>query len=123
MDEYNRIMDEMRGATPAKTSEGESESDDDADGNNNGDGTYPPGWFNETEKEDGGSGMDVTRPASSSEASKPSGPSDYIEGSEMTVETSKNFSTGLSFSGAPMIGMILVIALMVSIYWGYRRRR
>jgi cobalamin biosynthesis Mg chelatase CobN len=122
MDEYNRIMDEMRGATPAKTSEGESESDGGGDGNN-GDGTYPPGWFNETEKEEeGGSGMDVTRPASSSEASKPSGSSDYIEGSEMTVETSKDFSTGLSFSGAPMIGMVLVIALMVVIYWGYRRR-
>lgn len=41
----------------------------------------------------------------------------------MTVEKSEKFYTGLSFSGAPMIGMILVIALMVIIYWGYRRRR
>ncbi len=40
----------------------------------------------------------------------------------MTVEKSEKLSTGLSFSGAPMLGMILVIALMVIIYWGYRRR-
>jgi cobalamin biosynthesis Mg chelatase CobN len=48
--------------------------------------------------------------------------SNYVEGTEMTVETSKESSTGLSFSGAPMIGMVLAIALMVVIYWGYRRR-
>jgi cobaltochelatase CobN len=122
MDEYERIMDEMRGDTSAKTSEDKSESDD-GSGSNNGDGTYPPGWSNETEKEEGGSGMDVSMPASSSEASKPSEPSDYIEGSEMAVEKSEKFNTGLSFSGAPMLGMILVIALMVIIYWGYRRRQ
>jgi len=41
----------------------------------------------------------------------------------MTVEKSEKSSNMLSFSGAPMIGMILVIALMVVIYWGYRRRK
>ncbi len=67
--------------------------------------------------------MDVSMPASPSEASNPSEPSDYIEGSEMEVEESEKFNTGLSFSGAPMLGMVLVIALMIIIYWGYRRRR
>ena len=66
--------------------------------------------------------MDVSIPASSSEASNPSEPSDYLEGPEMAVEKSEKFD-GLSFSGAPMIGMVLVIALMIIIYWGYRRRR
>ncbi|MEA1965795.1 MAG: cobaltochelatase subunit CobN, partial [Euryarchaeota archaeon] len=99
------------------------------------DSTYPPGWFNETEQpkkqaksssdlnettKEGGIGKDVTTPVNPSEASNPS--ENYVEGSEMTVEKSEKFNTGLSFSGAPMLGMILVIALMVIIYWGYRRR-
>jgi cobalamin biosynthesis Mg chelatase CobN len=53
---------------------------------------------------------------------EPSELSDYVEGHEMTVEKSEKSSTGLSFSGAPMIGMVLVIALMIAIYLGYRRR-
>jgi len=53
--------------------------------------------------------------------SKQSG-SNYVEGSEMTVEKQEKFNTGLSFSGAPMLGIVLVIALMIIIYWGYRRR-
>jgi cobalamin biosynthesis Mg chelatase CobN len=78
--------------------------------------------MNETIR-DGGVGTDVSQPVESVKESKPSEPSDYVEGSEMEVETSKKFYTGLSFSGAPMLGMLLVIALMVIIYWGYRRRR
>ncbi len=105
------------------------------------DGTYPPDWFDDTDTEDtaqqsrsststmnetvrdGGVGTDVSQPVESVKESKPSEPSDYVEGSEMTVEKQEKFNTGLSFSGAPMLGMILVIALMVIIYWGYRRRR
>ena len=49
-------------------------------------------------------------------------PSDYVEGPEMEVERSSELKTGLSFSGAPMIGLILVIGLAAVIYWGYRRR-
>jgi len=67
----------------------------------------------------GGVGKDAGKPANPSEQLNPS--EDYVKGYEMEVETSE-FSTGLSFSGAPMIGMVLVIALMVVIYWGYRRR-
>jgi len=107
-----------------------------SDSSSNRGGTYPPGWFNETKEttqpakssfnlnettKEGGIGKDVTKPANPSEASNPS--EDYVEGSEMTVEKSEKFNTGLSFSGAPMLGMVLVIALMVIIYWGYRRRR
>ncbi len=68
---------------------------------------------------EGGVGKDTGKPANPSEQSNPS--EEYVEGYEMEVETSE-FSTGLSFTGAPMIGMVLVIALMVVIYWGYRRR-
>ncbi|MEA3283309.1 MAG: hypothetical protein U9Q68_12310, partial [Euryarchaeota archaeon] len=48
------------------------------------------------------------------DADKPANPSeDYVEGYEMEVETSEKFSTGLSFSGVVVIGMVLVIALML----------
>ena len=105
------------------------------------DGTYPPDWFDDTDTEDtaqqsrsststmnetvreGGVGTEVSQSVESVKESKPSESSDYVEGQEMTVERSEKFNTGLSFSGAPMLGMILVIALMVIIYWGYRRRR
>ncbi|KAB3543398.1 MAG: cobaltochelatase subunit CobN [ANME-2 cluster archaeon] len=69
---------------------------------------------------EGGVGKDTGKPANPSEQSNPS--EDYVEGYEMEVETSENFSTGLSFSGAPMFGMVLVITLMIVIYWGYRKR-
>ncbi|HIE32386.1 MAG TPA: cobaltochelatase subunit CobN [Methanosarcinales archaeon] len=122
MDEYDRIMDEMRSATSSETSECESKSD--GGGNSDGDGTYPPEWSNETEKEeDGGSGMDVTMPASQSGVSKPSRPSDYVEGTEMNVETSKKFSTKMSLSGAPMIGVLLVILSIALIGIGSRFKR
>ncbi|MEA3325571.1 MAG: cobaltochelatase subunit CobN, partial [Euryarchaeota archaeon] len=73
---------------------------------------------NETTTE-GGVGTNVDQPMNPSKQSE----SNYVEGSEMTVEKSEKFNTGLSFSGAPMLGMLLVITLMVIIYWGYRRRR
>ena len=75
---------------------------------------------NET-AEEGGFGEDISLPIDPSE--QPKKATDYVEGYEMEVETSRKFSNMLSFSGAPMIGIILVIALMVVIYWGYRRRR
>ena len=79
---------------------------------------------NETTSTEGGVGIDASLPAESVKESKLSEPSeDYVEGHEMTVEKSEKSSNMLSFSGAPMIGMILVIALMVVIYWGYRRRK
>ena len=102
------------------------------DFSNNRKGTYPSDWekvsdktetsagtSNETSEHIGGIGEDASRRANPSEGSE----SNYMEGQEMTVEKSEKFSTGLSFSGAPMLGMILVIALMIIIYWGYRRRK
>ena len=98
---------------------------------NNGKGTYPPDWekvsdktetsagiSNETSEHIGGIGEDASRHANPSEGSE----SNYLEGQEMTVEKSEKLGTGLSFSGAPMLGMILVIVLMIIIYWGYRKR-
>ena len=131
--EYRKTMDEVAGVTSAPSQPSSRSSS----GGNNGDGTYPPGWFdepdeteqtvpptsvtNETTKTEGGVGTDVSQPAEPVKESESSKPSDYVEGQEMTVEKADK-STGLSFSGAPMIGMILVIVLVAVIYWGYRRR-
>ncbi len=136
---YRDTMDAAAGregvsSQPTDTDTGSSS------GGGGGDGTYPPGWFDDTDTEDtaqqsrsststmnetvreGGVGTEVSQPVESVKESKPSEPSDYVEGQEMEVEKQEK-SGGLSFSGAPMLGIILVIALMVIIYWGYRRRR
>jgi len=146
LDEYARILEDatkeesaVKGMSeepkPTHTPEPESTPTPEPSGqdfSNNGKGTYPPDWenvsdktqtsagiSNETSEHIGGIGEDASRQANPSKQSE----SNYVEGSEMTVEKSEKFNTGLSFSGAPMLGMILVIALMVVIYWGYRRRR
>ena len=119
---YMKIRDDAAGRTNELSDSGGSSSGRD--------GTYPPEQdetstkshasstaSNETTTE-GGVGTNVDQPMNPSKQSE----SNYVEGSEMEVETSKKFNTGLTFSGAPMLGMILVIALMVIIYWGYRRR-
>jgi len=135
---YRETMDKVTGATSALSQPANVDTGSSSGG---GDGTYPPGWFDDTDTEDavqhtrsststmnetvreGGVGTEVSQPVEHVKESKPSEPSDYVEGQEMTVEKSGASSSMLSFSGAPMIGMILVIALMVVIYWGYRRRR
>ena len=135
---YREVMDAVAGRESASSQPTDTDTGSSSGG---GDGTYPPDWFDDTDTEDtaqqsrsststtnetvreGGVGTDVSQPVESVKESKPSEQSDYVEGSEMTVEKSEKFNTGLSFSGAPMLGMILVIALMVIIYWGYRRRR
>ena len=120
---YREVMSQITGMQST------SAQSDDSGGS--GSGTYPPEQgetptrshtsstaSNETTTE-GGVGTNVDQPMNPSKQSE----SNYVEGSEMTVEKSEKFNTGLSFSGAPMLGMLLVIALMVIIYWGYRRRR
>ena len=132
---YRETMDAVAG----RESVSSQTTDTDTGSSGGGDGTYPPDWFDDTDTEDtvqqsrsststtnetvreGGVGTDVSQPVESVKEPEPS--EDYVEGSEMTVEKSEKFNTGLSFSGAPMLGMILVIALIVIIYWGYRRRR
>jgi len=144
LDEYARILEDatneesavkgMEEPKPTPTPEPESAPQESSvkPDFSSGKGTYPPDWekvsdktetsagiSNETSEHIGGIGEDALRQANPSKQSE----SNYVEGSEMTVEKSEKFNTGLSFSGAPLLGMILVIALMVIIYWGYRRRR
>jgi len=135
---YRETMDAVAGREGVSSQTTDTDTGSSGGG---GDGTHPPDWFDDTDTKDtvqqtrsststtnttireGGVGTDVSQPVKSVKAPEPSEPSDYVEGAEMEVEKSEKFYTGLSFSGAPMLGMILVIALMVIIYWGYRRRR
>jgi cobalamin biosynthesis Mg chelatase CobN len=115
---YREVMSQITGMQSTS-----AQSDDSGSGDRS--GTHPPEHgetparshtsstaSNETATE-GGIGTNVDQPMTPSKQSE----SNYVEGSEMTVEKSEKFT------GAPMLGMILVIALMVIIYWGYRRRR
>jgi cobaltochelatase CobN len=131
IEKYRQLMDEATGAMSASSQSTGS-----------GGGTYPPDWFdktNETEETaqqtrsssastanetiaEGGVGTSIDQSVQPVKESKPSEPSDYVEGQEMEVEKQEKSSNMLSFSGAPMIGMVLVIALMIVIYVGYRRR-
>ncbi|MEA1866343.1 MAG: cobaltochelatase subunit CobN [Euryarchaeota archaeon] len=135
--EYRETMDEVTGRASALS----QPADTDTGSSGGGDGTYPPGWFNDADEtedtvqqtrsatsatnetvREGGVGVDVNQPAESVTEPEPAEPSDYVEGPEMEVERSSELKTGLSFSGAPMIGLILMIGLAAVIYWGYRRR-
>ena len=131
---YRELMDTATGRMSASS----QSTDTGSNRGGGGDGTYPPDWdeeveptvqpakfsshSNDTTRTEGGVGTDANQPVESVKEPEPSEPSDYVEGHEMTVEKSEKSSSMLSFSGAPMIGMVLVIALMIAIYWGYRRR-
>ena len=122
---YREIMDAVKMVQDAAGQSGNS-------GGRSGTGTYPPEWENQEDQSEsssssrtnetiteGGVGTDANQPEGKASLSEPS---DYVEGTEMEVETQEKFTTQVSFSGAPMIGLILVILLAAVIYWGYRRR-
>jgi cobaltochelatase CobN len=69
---------------------------------------------------DGGYGESTQEPTSESAESS----SDYVEGYEMTKEKPRNEeSGGSSFSGADIVGSILVLAAVGAMYVGFRRRQ
>jgi cobaltochelatase CobN len=55
--------------------------------------------------------------------STPEVSSDYVEGYEMTSEDTRSENTnGSSFSGADVIGTLLIFAAVGAMYIGFRRR-
>ncbi|OJH49159.1 hypothetical protein MPF_1026 [Methanohalophilus portucalensis FDF-1] len=73
-----------------------------------------------TTTSDGGYGESTQEPTSESAESS----SDYVEGYEMTKENPrKDNSGGSSFSGADIVGTILVLAAVGAMYIGFRRRQ
>ncbi|WP_462273626.1 cobaltochelatase subunit CobN [Methanohalophilus sp.] len=73
-----------------------------------------------TTTSDGGYGESTQEPTSESAESS----SDYVEGYEMTKENPRNEeSGGSSFSGADIVGTVLVLAAVGAMYIGFRRRQ
>jgi cobaltochelatase CobN len=73
-----------------------------------------------TSTSDGGYGESAQEPTSESAESS----SDYVEGYEMTKENPRNdTSGGSSFSGADIVGTVLVLAAVGAMYIGFRRRQ
>ncbi|MDK2891696.1 MAG: cobaltochelatase CobN [Methanohalophilus sp.] len=71
---------------------------------------------NQTSSTDGGYGESLTEPT-------PEANDDYVEGYEMTKESQQaEESGGMSFSGADIVGTVLVLAAVGAMYVGYRRR-
>jgi cobaltochelatase CobN len=70
---------------------------------------------------DAGLGVENTQPATSSQNNPPE--PDVVEGYEMTPESQQpEDSGGMSFSGADIIGTVLVLLAVGVMYAGYRRR-
>jgi cobaltochelatase CobN len=71
---------------------------------------------------DAGLGVENTQPATSSQNNPPE--PDVVEGYEMTPESQQpEDSGGMSFSGADIIGTVLVLLAVGVMYAGYRRRK
>ncbi|MCS3924676.1 hypothetical protein [Methanosalsum natronophilum] len=73
---------------------------------------------NQTVEGDAGYGIDIPEPG-------PTTPDDYVEGYEMEPQQEDPDSeSGLmaTFSGAELIGTIVVLLSVVAIYAGFRRR-
>jgi len=52
-----------------------------------------------------------------------SNPADYVEGYEMQDESAQSANAGpMSFSGADLLGMVMVVLAVGAIYIGFRRR-
>ncbi|APH39365.1 protoporphyrin IX magnesium chelatase [Methanohalophilus halophilus] len=73
-----------------------------------------------TSTSDGGYGESAQQPTPDSAESS----SDYVEGYEMTKENPRNDNSGgSSFSGADIVGTVLVLAAVGAMYIGFRRRQ
>ncbi|WP_462273394.1 cobaltochelatase subunit CobN [Methanohalophilus sp.] len=75
------------------------------------------------EQTQSGYGESVNKPSSDNSESSPQNEEDYVEGYEMTKEKPKEKdSAGSSFSGADIVGTLLILAAVGAMYIGFRRR-
>ncbi|SES80290.1 cobaltochelatase CobN subunit [Methanococcoides vulcani] len=115
IDEYNRLMEEatqrnaQSSAPSTRSSSGSTASASIVNSTS-------------TSSDDGGYGTTTDQPA---DASQQSTPDNYVEGYEMTKEstTSDSASSSTSFSGADILGSVLVVLAVAVITIGFRRRR
>nr|WP_276575148.1 cobaltochelatase subunit CobN [Methanococcoides seepicolus] len=120
MDEYNRLMQE---ATQRDTpSSGSSTHSSSSSSGTTASASIVGSTSNQTMVNDGGYGTTTDQ---ATESSQQNTPDNYVEGYEMTKEstTSDSASSSTSFSGADILGSVLVILAVGAISIGFRRRR
>ena len=117
--EYNRLMQE---ATQRETPSDSTQSERYSSGSSTGTAKIiESGNGNQTIESDAGYGTSAD-PAQ--EVSMKSTPGNYVEGYEMTREsTPDNAASQPSFSGSDVIGAVLVLLSVGAIFVGFRRRR
>ncbi|WP_250869123.1 cobaltochelatase subunit CobN, partial [Methanococcoides seepicolus] len=118
IDEYNKLMQE---ATQRETSSSESSTHSSSSGST-ASASIVESTSNQTTVNDGGYGTTTDQ---ATESSQQNTPDNYVEGYEMTKEstTSDSASSSTSFSGADILGSVLVILAVGAITIGFRRRR
>ncbi|WP_338101228.1 cobaltochelatase subunit CobN [Methanococcoides seepicolus] len=118
-EEYKRLMQE---ATQRETPSSESSTRSSSSSSSSSSASIVESTSNQTMVNDGGYGTTTDQPTESSQQNTPD---NYVEGYEMTKEstTSDSASSSTSFSGADILGSVLVILAVGAITIGFRRRR
>ncbi|NOR60676.1 MAG: cobaltochelatase subunit CobN, partial [Methanosarcinales archaeon] len=120
-EKYSQLMDE---ATGRQTEQPATENVDDDSGSSAWRRLHDSGAGNESTDAGSGAGMDAELLQDAGAGSEgASNPSDYVEGFEMQDESAQSADAGpISFSGADLLGMLLVVLASGAIYIGFRRR-
>ncbi|AKB84461.1 CobN-like chelatase BtuS for metalloporphyrine salvage [Methanococcoides methylutens MM1] len=109
IDEYNKLMQDATQRYPETSSHKSSSNTPSANVVNS-----------TTTNVDGGYGTTTDQPT---DAAQQSTPDNYVEGYEMTRESTPEESSSSSFSGSDIMGALLVLAAVGAISIGLRRRR
>ena len=121
-EEYNRLMQETTGSSSQKPAESSTSSHSSHSSGSvtvvNSTSTNTNSG-NQTTESGEGYGTNVEQapaPKSSTQAS------DYVEGYEMTKESTEKESGGMPFSGADLLGAIFVVLCLAGIYVGFHKK-
>jgi len=121
IEKYRQLMDE---ATGLQTEQPATETIIDGSSSSAWRRLHDSGTGNESTDAGSGAGMDAELLQDAGAGSEGvSNPSDYVEGYEMQDESAQSANAGpMSFSGADLLGMLLVVLASGAIYIGFRRR-
>ncbi|NOR47751.1 MAG: cobaltochelatase subunit CobN, partial [Methanosarcinaceae archaeon] len=121
IEKYRQLMDE---ATELQTEQPVTETVVDDSSSSAWRRLHDSGTGNESTDAGSGAGLDAELIQDAGAGSEGvSNPSDYVEGYEMQDESAQPSDTGpMSFSGADLLGMLLVVLASGAIYIGFRRR-
>ena len=118
-EEYKRLMEEATQTGSLEANTGSSGHSSGNTGNPEIINSTSTSQGNQTAESGGGYGTNVEQapaPKSSAQAS------DYVEGYEMTTESTQKESGGMSFSGADLLGAIFVVFCLGGIYAGFHKK-